>query len=199
MIYGYLRETKELAIKAGINPLNNLPRTGLEEYLSIVFPTTQDWIHDKSISKDCRSRPDYRSESLKLIVEFDGLPHYQNPDIILKDKVNTEKYQNMGYRVVRIPYFIQLTNKAVKQLFNVEVPVRLFPETEPSLNIEGRCTPAYLCPLGIERMAKELLKFPEQLDINIKHLQKYNNDSLTGLPYLLKELEGCREIIEINN
>ncbi len=30
-----------------------------------------------------------RSEHLKLIIEFDGLPHYTNPDIIEKDSKNT--------------------------------------------------------------------------------------------------------------
>lgn len=199
MIYGYLRETKELAAKAGINPSNGLPRTGLEEYLSVIFPATYDWIHDRGISKDCRNRPDYRSESLKLIVEFDGLPHYQNPDIILRDKVNIEKYRSMGYKVIRIPYFIQLTNKVVKQLFDVGISTELFPETEPSLSVEGRCTPAYLCPLGVKRMAEEFLKFPEQLDINIRHLQEYDNDNLTGLSYLMKELERCKGIIKTSN
>lgn len=33
-------------------------------------------------------RPDYRSDLLKFIVEFDGLPHYKNSDIIKKDKIN---------------------------------------------------------------------------------------------------------------
>lgn len=51
-----------------------------------------------------------RSESLKLIVEIDGLPHYQNPIVILKDKEKTKLYEEFGYKVVRIPYFIQLTN-----------------------------------------------------------------------------------------
>lgn len=187
MVYGYLRETKELAIKAGISE-DGLPRTGLDEYLSIIFPEVNDWVHDKAICKDCRNRPDYRSEKLKLIIEFDGLPHYQNPDIIIKDKINTEKYQTLGYKVVRIPYFIQLTNKAVKQLFDRDVDFPLFDVNFPSLNVEGRCTPAYLCPLGIERMAKEFKLFPDQLKTNLEKLKNYNNENLTGLSYLLKNL-----------
>ena len=192
MIYGYLRETKELAIKAGINKVNNIPRTGLDEYLSIIFPNIKDWVHDKAVCKGCRNRPDYRSEELKLIVEFDGLPHYQKPDVIIKDELNTEKYTKMGYKVVRIPYFIQLTNKAVKQLFGVDVVIPLFKEGIPSLTVEDMCTPAYLCPLGIKRMAKELRLFPEQLESNIRYLKEYNNDKLTGLSYLLKELNNLQ-------
>ena len=190
MIYGYLRETKESAIKAGVNKVNNIPRTGLDEYLSIIFPNVNDWTHDKTVCKGCRNRPDYRSEELKTIIEFDGLPHYQKPDVIIKDKLNTEKYTKMGYKVVRIPYFIQLTNKVVKQLFGVDVTTPLFGEGIPSLNVEDRCTPAYLCPLGIKRMAGEFKSFPEQLETNLKYLKEYNNDSLTGLSYLLKALNN---------
>ena len=54
------------------------------------------------------------------------------------------------------------------------------------------CTPAYLCPLGIKRMAKELRLFPEQLESNIRYLKEYNNDKLTGLSYLLKELNNLQ-------
>ena len=112
--WGFLRETSEQAKKAGIDKDTGIHRTGLDEYLKLIFPKTDDWIHDKMIGKVdgvlYRSRPDYRSESLKIIIEFDGLPHYQKPDIILKDERNTKLYESFGYKVVRIPYFIQFTN-----------------------------------------------------------------------------------------
>ena len=75
--FGYLRETQESAIKAGKDPSNGMCRTGLECYLKAIFPDVDDWIHDKPIKLKGRLyRPDYRSESLKLIVEFDGMHHY---------------------------------------------------------------------------------------------------------------------------
>ncbi|OAV71965.1 hypothetical protein Barb4_00251 [Bacteroidales bacterium Barb4] len=74
--WGFLRETIEDAKKAGIDEDTGLHRTGLEEYLKVIFPKVDDWIHDKSCSGWKRKvRPDYRSESLKLIIEFDGLQH----------------------------------------------------------------------------------------------------------------------------
>lgn len=157
--FGFLRETKEEAIKAGIDKEIGLKRTGLDEYLKVIFPNIDDWVHDKEIpniyfnGKKYRGRPDYRSEKLKMIIEFDGLPHYQNPDIIIKDEEKNIIYEEEGYKVVRIPYFIQLTNTVIKRLFNVEIEREMFPELVPSLGIEGRCTPAYLCPMGIRRMA----------------------------------------------
>jgi len=157
--WGFLRETKAMAQKAGIDKETGLHRTGLEEYLKVIFPNIDDWIHNKALGQVngalCRSRPDYRSETLKLIIEFDGRQHYTLPDNIEKDIKTTEMYKNFGYKVVRIPYFIQLTNKAVKTLFDVDASEELFDETIPSLSTEGRISPAYLCPAGVKRMAEE--------------------------------------------
>ncbi len=189
--WGFLRETSVQAKGAGLDKDTGLHRTGLEDYLKIIFPNVDDWVHDKALGlvdgKLCRSRPDYRSEKLKLIVEFDGLQHYTKPDIIEKDFKTTKLYQTFGYKVVRIPYFIQLTNKAVKTLFDIEVSEELFDETISSLGIEGQNTPAYLCPAGVVRMANDFKKFPEQQKTNIDFL-KYQNDSFkSGVEFLEKE------------
>ncbi len=189
--WGFLRETNDLAKKAGIDKDTGLHRTGLEDYLKVIFPNINDWIHDKALGKIndtlYRSRPDYRSEQLKLIIEFDGLPHYTNPDIIEKDIKNTDLYTNLGYKVVRIPYFIQLTKKAVKTLFGVEVSEDLFDEQISSLGIKGRNTPAYLCPAGIKRMAQDFSKFPEQYEINVNALRNQNDLFKSGVDFLVNE------------
>lgn len=192
-MYGYLRETEEAAVKAGIDVTTNICRTGLDTYLNIIFPEIDDWVHDKCI--DClpqgiksRRRPDYRSEKLKLIVEFDGLLHFQNPEIILKDAESTKFYNSIGYKIVRIPYFIQLTNKAVNKLFGRDVSASLFPENFPSLSIENRNTPAFLCPAGIKRMAEIFSQFSEQYKVNIDFLDTQDNDFLTGVSLLKHEM-----------
>ena len=76
--WGFLREHSCKA--SGKDPLTGMHRTGLDEYLSFIFPDTNDWIHDKAFgvhedNETHKNRPDYRSDSLNLIVEFDGLPH----------------------------------------------------------------------------------------------------------------------------
>lgn len=126
-------------------------------------------------------------QALKLIIEFDGLQHYTKPDIIEKDLKLTEIYKSIGYKVVRIPYFIQLTNKAVKTLFGVDVTEELFDEKISSLGIKGSNTPAYLCPAGVKRMAEEFRKFPEQYITNIKFLKEQNNPFRSGVEFLEKE------------
>lgn len=188
MVCGYLRETKEIALKAGIDKKTGLPRTGLDEYLNIIFPNVNDWIHDKSIGmingQKCKFRPDYYSKQLKLIIEYDGINHYQNPDIIIKDLQHTKMYESDGLKVVRIPYFIQLTRTVVKELFSVDVDFELFDENIPSFDIENRCTPAYMCPLGIERAASEFIRFPSQYSVNIKYLKSINDERLTCCSYI---------------
>lgn len=200
--WGFLRETTEMARKAGIDPDTGLHRTGLNEYLAVIFPETNDWIHDKTIDTlpkelKSRKRPDYRSESLKLIIEFDGTPHYTDPNKIRDDENSTKFYEQLGYKVVRIPFFIQLTNTVVKQLFDVEVDEPLFNETFPSLGIKG-ANPANICVAGIERMAREFLKFPEQYKVNIEYLKSCNDDYLTGASLLEKKYEELLSSSSIN-
>lgn len=186
--WGFLRETTESANKAGIDKDTGLHRTGLNEYLHVIFPNINDWINDKQIGQfdngeKSRRRPDYRSESLKLIVEFDGFQHYTNPDKILDDLEARKLYEKHGYKVVRIPYFIQLSNNAVKTLFGKDVVEPLFDETFASFGIQGRNSPAYFCPAGIKRMQEEFKDFPEQLEINKRFLESQNNPFLSGIEY----------------
>jgi len=172
MKWGFLRETIEAAKKAGLDKYTGLHRTGLDEYLAAIFPNIDDWVHDKSANishegKKLRNRPDYRSETLKLIIEFDGLQHYTSPDQIENDMRMKSIYESAGYTCVRIPYFIQLTNTAVKELFGVDVAEPLFDLYTPSISMVGKNTPAYLCPAGIRRMANEFRRFPDQYAVNM--------------------------------
>lgn len=185
--WGFLRETEKEAQEAGVDTDTGLHRTGLEKYLEIIFPG-EEWIHNKTI-RDSNSktiskrRPDYRCERKKLIIEFDGEPHYRNPRIIKEDIKRNEEYEALHYTVIRIPFFIQLTNQVVKQLFHIEVKEKLFNEKYPSLGING-LTPAKLCGAGVVRMAKEFHKFPEQYEVNLKALKKADDEILTGAELL---------------
>ena len=68
--------------------------------------------------------PDYFIESLRLVFEFDGPNHYNDSLKIMKDE---RKYKNLKYikkngkdvviKIIRIPYFVQLTKDFAKFLF----------------------------------------------------------------------------------
>ena len=47
--WGFLRETRAAAKKAGIDADTGVKRTGLEDYLAVIFPevNADEWIHDK--------------------------------------------------------------------------------------------------------------------------------------------------------
>ena len=186
--WGFLRETKELAIKSGKDADTGLHRNGLEEYLAVIFPEVTDWVHDKTIDTlpkelKCRKRPDYRSETLKLIIEFDGTPHYNDPQIIRTDGETTKFYESFGYTVVRIPFFIQLTNAAVKELFGRDVEEPLFNGSIPSIGLGG-ANPANICWAGLCRMAKEFRRFPEQYETNLEFLRDFHDEYITGAELL---------------
>ena len=188
--WGFLRETNEKAEEAGIDKDTGLHRTGLEDYLAVIFPEigADEWIHDKTIPGiGKKTRPDYRCERLKLIIEFDGVQHYQKPDRIKADIEAHKLYEENGYKVVRIPYFIQLSNSVVKAMFDREVEEILFDESISSLGVKGQNTPAYCCPAGLKRMAKEFRSYPSQYAVNIKALEDANDEYLTGVSMLKEE------------
>ena len=99
---------------------------------------------------------------------IDGLLHYQRPETVKKDLENQAIYEKYGYKVVRIPYFIQLTQAVVKELFGVEVNEPLFSPDIPSMSAQDKNTPAYCCPAGLKRMAEELKRFPQQWQLMSK-------------------------------
>ncbi|WP_282458283.1 DUF559 domain-containing protein [Ligilactobacillus aviarius] len=144
----------------------------------------------KEDGKKSLSRPDYRSEQLKLIVEFDGLPHYQKPSDLQRDRANQELYESYGYKVVRVPYFIQLSNEVVEKLFGVKVEEPLFDDSIPSLSIEACNTPAFLW-VGIYRMARDFNISEKQYEVNVNYLKESDN-LLTNLDLL----EAAKEDID---
>lgn len=194
--WGFLRETVAEAEKANQEKGFGTLKTGLEEYLAVIFPEVDDWVHDTPIGilngKKRRLRPDYRSEKLKLIIEFDGMPHYTSIGRILSDISNTADYEQAGYKVVRIPYFIQMTQEVVKNLFGRDAGP-LFDESLPSIGVAYKNTPAFIIGAGIKRMAKEFLKFPQQYAVNVNTLKQQEQGYLNGVELLEREYQALKQ------
>ena len=194
MVWGYLRETEEYAIKAGADLDTGLIRTGLDTYLKEIFPETNDWVHDKTTGfilngRKMKTRPDYLSESLKLIVEYDGIQHFQSPTAILHDDSTSTAYVSFGYKVVRIPYFIQLTEDAIFKFFGVHVGHPMFDPSVPSFGLKEKNTPAFLTMAGIEKMAEYFNMFPDQYETNVRALESIGDDYLSGLSLLKNAMQ----------
>ena len=63
-------------------------------------------------------RPDYRSERHKLIVEYDGDQHYRSAKHVIDDKTRDQALVAAGYTVIRVPYFVQMTEPVISLLFD---------------------------------------------------------------------------------
>lgn len=136
-----------------------LDETKLGQCLSEIFPE-HTFVYNRAVpGSGISNRPDYRCEELKLIVEFDGYQHYCQVDIMHKDMLKDCIYESMGYRIVRIPYYIQLTTDVVEHLFGVS-DVEMKVEFPHGFIVDkGEKLPAEFCSLGIIRFAREMEEF----------------------------------------
>lgn len=196
--WGYLKENSRKIKKGEVDDDIGLHFTGLDEYLDVIFPNNK-WIYNKCFyyyddGKRKHLIPDYRCEELKLVVEFDGKLHYTDHNTIMRDVRNEKIYKKEGYTVIRIPYFIQLTNDVVNTLFKqfskfLSVNEPLFNPNISSLY--GECEgfgPAYTCASGFKRMVKVLKQFPQQYELLVTSLKRFVDDySVNGVDLLEEE------------
>lgn len=151
----------------------------LGDYLEILFPNTQ-FIHNKAVPNSglTRARPDYRSEKLKLIIEFDGYQHYNSASVILNDNKKDIAYKALDYRVIRIPYFIQMSPNLCKLLGSKKRVAQTYPDGF----IDSRALlPADFSSLGLKRFEKDLKTFSYAIPAIRKSLKaklKENDASL---------------------
>jgi hypothetical protein len=105
-------------------------------------------------------RPDYRSENHKLIVEFDGDQHYRSAKHVLEDKTRDKILIEAGYNVIRIPYFVQMTDPVIGLLFDNYISDRTSFKDFPHGFISSTVVfPADFCELGVARFLDDLTRF----------------------------------------
>jgi hypothetical protein len=99
----------------------------------------------------------YELSGQTTIVEFDGDAHYRDP---LKIKVDRDKDRialGLHYRVVRFPYWIQLTTETLDFYFGLQADVI---QSFAHGFITTKLFPASFCELGISRFRAELASLP---------------------------------------
>ena len=121
----------------------------------------------------------YDIDGKVAVVEFDGDEHYRNTLKIKADREKDVIAREHSFRVVRIPYWVQLTSETLKYYFNLDAEIR---QDFPHGFISTKIFPASFCPLGIQRFERELQALPMQVrqavvkslhDRSIEHGQKY--------------------------
>ena len=147
------------------NSTNFLTEEKLVDYLRIIFPN-QDWISNKKIpGTPINSRPDYYNEKMKIIIEFDGDSklningHYSSAKVILNDYKKDVIYRKIGWKVIRIPYFVQMSANSIYDLFGIN-EIKLEQIYPHGFWDEKARLPADFNELGICRFEDDLKRLP---------------------------------------
>ena len=161
----------------------------LAEWLKIIFPD-KEFIHEKEIGS---YKPDYVCEDLKMIVDFDGINHYQSAVVIQTDKKKDEYLQSLGYKVIRIPFFVQMSSVVIKNLFRVDIEVEQeYPQGFVSSKTVGML-PASFCCGGIKRFENDLKRFSyisdEVIDSLLDKEKRYGTDVVFPYPDFIEKIK----------
>jgi hypothetical protein len=109
----------------------------------------------------------------KYLIEFDGYQHYTNANQFRNDLLKSSIWvQNNFNKIIRIPYFIQLTfetfNYFFKELINeLQIKINIIQNFPHGFIDKKAILPANFCSLGIKRFYIELLTLPEQVYLKI--------------------------------
>jgi len=104
----------------------------------------------------------FKLGSKTFIVEYDGDEHYRNSLKIKTDNEKDEAARKLDYKVIRVPYWIQIDSKMLYHYFGIKEKIQ---QDFPHGFISTKIFPASFCEKGVERFRKELEKLP----INVKN------------------------------
>ena len=160
------------------NKGEELQNNHMMSILQRLYPD-QEWIYNEYLRGEDgkvvktrtskRLRPDFLCKTLKLIVEIDGdsarnKGHYSKTETVVNDQVKDESYRELGYKVVRIPMYVQLDQTMVKHYFGLDYKEPLYLAchmhgfAHPDVTL-----PADFCELGVERFEREMAELPESV------------------------------------
>ena len=150
-IEGYLVQKK---LEDDLNEIIGSESVGPEKWLGREIPVDKG-----SKSKWDMGFIDPRGET--AVVEFDGDGHYRDGLYIKRDHGKDALANLQKIKVIRIPYWIQLTTETLKFYTGLEANIL---QDFPHGFITTKYFPASFCELGIHRFRKEL----ETLPIKVK-------------------------------
>lgn len=112
-----------------------------------------------------RFKPDLVNEDLKIIVEFNGFTHYTRFDVQERDFRKYKLFGESGYKVVQIPYFVQLTQETLEYYFcGFEYKKDLEFSNFPHGFISKDCVrPRDFNRFGLSRFHNELEELPKSV------------------------------------
>ena len=97
----------------------------------------------------------------KIAVEFDGDAHYRDTTVIALDYEKDTLALEQEILVVRIPYWIQLTDETAQYWFGDLFDGVHIEQDYPHGFIKSKIFPASYCAIGVERFVDEFFTIPE--------------------------------------
>ena len=103
----------------------------------------------------------------EIAVEFDGDQHYRDTLVMKLDLEKEDLADEAGIEVVRIPYWVQLTDETAKHYFGDLFDGIHIEQDYPHGFIKSKVFPASYCALGVERFMAELHDLPYDIFVEI--------------------------------
>lgn len=122
---------------------------------------TQFKVTDKT-----RSRFDVAVPEQMLLFEFDGAAHYTDALVWERDGRKSKEAILLGYRIVRVPYFVQWTTEAIKY-FLPEYNGNCTPNFPHGFIDKKAILPGSFCKVGYERFCAEMRKLPNSISSKV--------------------------------
>jgi len=123
---------------------------------------------------NCLFKPDLLSEYLGLAIEFDGFRHYSVSSQIKRDKKKDKILEDLGYRTVHIPYFVQSSDNLWNYVFDNRVgrkKIHVERVYDDGFIDKKAMLPADFCELGVERFLEDLSTFQYCKELIINSLK----------------------------
>ena len=99
-----------------------------------------------------------------FVVEYDDDKHYRNTLTIKADLEKDRISKELGYEIIRVPYWIAMDTIMVEYYFGIEFDVET--TNKHGFN-EDDLFPASFCEKGIERFSQELKMLPGEIKYEI--------------------------------
>ena len=123
----------------------------------------------------------FKRDSNTFVVEYDGDEHYRNSLKIKVDRAKDKTARDLGYIVVRIPYWIQMDSETLMHYFGINKEVK---RDFRHGFITTPLFPASFCEKGIERFQSELDDLPKSVKDEVIQSLREKIDK-HGIEYVL--------------
>ena len=183
------------------SPKGEMTEKNLLITASIFWPDG-DWGSQKRFKYDPNNQRKYYmvdcfSDKMKIIWEYEGPDHYEDVWKLKRDEERAKYFEDIGYKFLRWPYWLQLTKdvakyyfeksynedkylQAIKKIYKVDKPEFVL---SPGFH-ESKNTPANYVANGVRRFMKELDELPRSAKAQLAEgLRRYIED--VGDKYLV--------------